>query len=126
MTTMEEIVGLYVRARDRIKEIEKVRKAELDEELAPWREAMDKAEGMMMTMLNTSGADSMKTSQGTAYKSPWTKAVVRDWQQVLDYAVENERFDLFERRVAKTVVEEIGSVPGVEIERGVRVNVRRS
>ena len=47
-------------------------------------------------------------------------------QAVLDWAVANERWDLFERRVAKSVVEEIGAVPGVEIERGVRVNVRRS
>ena len=44
---------------------------------------------------------------------------------MLDFAVENGRFDLFERRVAKSVVEEIGNVPGIEIERGVRVNVRR-
>lgn len=49
-----------------------------------------------------------------------------DWQAVLDWAVANERWDLFQRRVAQSVVEEIGAVPGVEIERGVRVNVRRS
>lgn len=121
MTTMEELVAVYVQTRDRIKAIEAEQKAQL----APYREALDKVEGLIMTMLNSAGADSMKTSAGTAYKAPWTKASVQDWQKVLDYAVENGRFDLFERRVAKSVAEEIGDVPGIEIERGVRVNVRR-
>ena len=122
MTTMEELVGLYVSTRDRIKAIE----AEHKEQLAPYRQALDRVESLIMTMLNSAGADSMKTAAGTAYKAPWTKASVQDWQKVLDFAVENSRFDLFERRVAKSVVEEIGDVPGIEIERGVRVNVRRS
>jgi NADP-dependent 3-hydroxy acid dehydrogenase YdfG len=122
MTTMEELVGLYVSTRDKIKAIE----AEHKEQLAPYRQGLDDVERLIMTMLNAAGADSMKTAAGTAYKAPWTKASIQDWQKVIDYAVENGRFDLFERRVAKTVVEEIGDVPGIEIERGVRVNVRRS
>lgn len=122
MTTMEELIAAYVKARDMKAEVAKRHK----EELVPYDDAMNMAEQAMMTLLNAAGADSMKTAAGTAYKSPWTKASIQDWQKVLDYAVENGRFDLFEHRIAKSVVEEIGNVPGIEIERGVRVNVRRS
>jgi len=122
MTTMEELVEVYVKTRDAKKAVE----ARHKEELAEYNGMLDEVERMIMTLLNSAGADSMKTAAGTAYKSPWTKASIQDWQKVLDYAVENDRFDLFERRVAKSVVEEIGTVPGIEIERGARVNVRRS
>jgi len=119
---MDDCVALYVETRDKIKALEAEHKAQL----APYREALVEVERLIMTLLNDTGAESMKTAHGTAYKASWTKASVRDWQAVLDYAVENERYDLFERRVSKQVVEELGEVPGVELERGVRVNVRRS
>lgn len=121
MTTMEELIEVYVKTRDAKKRIEERHRRELAEP----NEMLEETERLIMTLLNAAGADSMKTTAGTAYKSPWTKANIQDWQKVLDFAVENGRFDLFERRVAKSVVEEIGNVPGIEIERGVRVNVRR-
>jgi len=119
---LEGLIEAYVKVRDGIKEIKERHK----QELAPWEQGLAEAEGALMTLLNTYGAESMRTNAGTAFKAQWTKATVTDWQAVLDWAVANERWDLFERRVAKSVVEEIGAVPGVEIERGVRVNVRRS
>lgn len=119
---LEGLIEAYVKVRDGIKEIKERHK----QELAPWEQGLAEAEGALMTLLNNAGAESMKTNAGTAFKAQWTKAVVTDWQAVLDWAVANERWDLFQRRVAQSVVEEIGAVPGVEIERGVRVNVRRS
>lgn len=121
-TSLEALTGLYVQTRDKIKLLEAGHKAEL----LPFREALDDVERHMMTALNDIGAESMKTTQGTVYKASWTKARVEDWQKVLDYAIENQRWDLFQRSVAKTVVEELGSVPGIDLERGVRINVRRS
>lgn len=122
MTDINDYVATYVKLRDEIKEIEKRHK----EELRPYREGLETIEGLLMKALHEAGADSMKTPSGTAYKQAWSSAKVQDWQRVLDYAVENERFDLFERRVSKAVAEEIGEVPGLVFERGVKVNVRRS
>ena len=117
-----EIVGKYVEVRDRIKEIKDRHKAEL----VPYNEALESVEALLMKHLHDQGADSIKTANGTAYKSRWTKAAVQDWQATLDYVIENERWDLLERRVSKSVVEEIGNVPGIVMESGVKVNVRRS
>jgi hypothetical protein len=120
--TVEDFVDRYVRLRDKKADLKK-RHAE---ELAPLDEAMSRIEGLLMGQLNTVGADSIRTPHGTVYKQSWSSARVADWQQVLDYAIEHERLDLFERRVSKTVVDEIGHVPGVEVDRGVKVNIRRS
>ena len=119
--TPEELIKKYVALRDRKAEVA----ARHKEELAPFATAMDAIEVKLMTVLQQQSATSLKTAAGTAYKQGWTSARVQDWQAVLDYAVENERFDLFERRVSKAVVEEIGTVPGVDVERGFKVNIRR-
>lgn len=120
--TMDALVEKYVRVRDRKKQIVEQQK----EDLRPYDDALSQLETRIMHLLNQMEVESVKTKHGTAYKQGWTTARVADWQQVLDYAVENERFDLFERRVNKTIVTEIGHVPGVEIDTGVRINIRRS
>jgi hypothetical protein len=116
------LVEKYVALRDRKKEMQERHK----EELKPFEAAMESLENLLMKQLNESGADSLKTPSGTCYKQKWTAARVADWQKVLDYAMENGRLDLFERRVNKSVVEEIGAVPGVEMDFGIKVNIRRS
>lgn len=122
MTDTQEYVETYIKLRDQIKELEKKHK----EELKPYREGLETIEGLLAQALYDNGADSMKTSAGTFYKSHWSRPQVQDWEKVLDYIVENERYDLFERRISKAVAEEIGEVPGVVFERGVKINVRRS
>jgi hypothetical protein len=122
MSTVDQLVQTYVEVRDRIKELETEHKAQL----APYRDALSQVEGMLHTMLNQQGAESIKTEHGTAYKAPWTKAKVIDWPKTLDFIIESGQYDLLERRVSKTVVEDLGDVPGVELERGIKVNVRRS
>lgn len=78
----------------------------------------------MASALHALGAQSVKTAHGTFYVATWEKVVVQDWQQVLDYAVEHERLDIFERRVNKHVGLELeGDLPGIVVERGSRINV---
>lgn len=118
----EELVAAYVEMRD----AKDALKREQADALKPFDSMLDRLEGELLRALVAAGGESIKTPAGTAYKSRWTKARVADWSAVVDYAVQNQRFDLFERRVSKAIVEEIGQVPGVEVDSGISVNVRRS
>lgn len=119
---IDQIVEKYVELRDAKAEIAERHKAEL----APYAQMLDKLEGILLGELDKAGLQSAKTPHGTAYKSVTTSAKVIDWDKTLDFIVEQERFDLIQRRVNKDVVEEIGEVPGVAIEKILKVNVRRS
>ena len=118
----EELIESYVKLRDAKADLVK----EQREALKPYDDGLETLEGLLMQALEAAGADSLKTKAGTVYRSTWTSARVDDWAATLDYILDSERYDLLERRVAKTVVEEIGTVPGVSVEKGVRVNVRRA
>ena len=118
---IDNLVETYVQLRDAKDDLKK----QHSEALKPYDEGMDIIEGKLLSEMQRTGADSFKTKHGTAYKTAWTTARVADWSAVLDYAITNERFDLFERRVNKTVVAEIGEVPGVAVDTGIKVNIRR-
>lgn len=120
--TTEDIVAAYVALRDKIAADKKA----MEEALKPLQDGLESLEGLLLKELEKAGADSIKTKAGTAYKASWSSARVVDWSQTLDFIRESERFDLLERRVSKAVVEELGDVPGVAVERGTRVNVRRA
>lgn len=119
---LDEAVRLYVETRDARDALRKRH----EEELKPYGEALETLEGIMQRQLDETGQESARTEAGTCYKAGWSSARVQDWAQVLDFAVEHGRLDLFERRVNKKVVEELGEVPGIVIDRGVRINVRRA
>lgn len=118
----EDLIAGYVALRDKIGEIKKRHEAELSQ----YTSVIEEMESRLLVVLEAAGAESIRTNAGTAYKANWSSARVSDWSQTLEYILANERYDLLERRVAKAVVEEIGDVPGVVVERGVRVNVRRA
>lgn len=122
MITMDQLVGAYVTQRDRLDAL----RAEQKEREAPVRSKMEHLEAAMQKLLLDQGATNVKTPHGTAYLQKWTSAAVRDFDSVLAYVREHGRWDLLERRVNKTAVMEIGEVPGVEIQTGQKVNVRRS
>lgn len=119
---VERLIEAYVTLREQKKALSDRHKQELE----PFDMKMERIEMALQKKLHDVGVDSFKTKAGTAYTSTTVSAKVADWEKVLDFAVENERFDLFERRVNKTVVQEIGAVPGVEIEMIKSVNIRKA
>lgn len=120
--TMDQLVGAYVEQRDRLDAM----RAEQKEREAPVKAKMERLEAAMQKMLLDQGANNMKTPHGTSYLQKWTSATVRNFDDTLTFIRENDRWDLLERKVNKTAVMEIGEVPGVEVQTGWKVNVRRS
>ena len=85
----------------------------------------------MLDLLNKNGAQSIKTSAGTVYRSERAKVSGADWGAIWAWAKDNDAMDIFERRLkAKFVtdyMEEHDGVvpPGVNIHREFEVSVRR-
>ena len=122
---LNKIVQQYIELRDRIQ----AEKDECEKRIAPMKAAMEKIEGLMSGLLERSGLSSMSTPAGTVVRSKWTKTVIQDWDALTKYIKDNDRFDLLERRVAKVnaldVINEDGELPGVGVETGFNVQIRR-
>lgn len=118
---MEEFVQAYVALRDARDDVKERHKAELAEITS----ALEDLELVLMSKLNELGVESVRTASGTVYKSKWTSVKVDDFEAVVNFIKESDRFDLLERRVNKTVALEIGDVPGTSTDSGYNVNIRR-
>lgn len=118
---IDALVAHYVALRDTKEALQQQHK----DELAPLNADMQKLEQALQVLMQQSDVQSFKTKHGTAYTSVVANAKVVDFEATLAFIRDNERYDLLERRVNKTLVQEIGEVPGVELTRTIKVNVRR-
>ncbi len=122
-----QLVEGYIKLRDRKAEI----KAKHEAELAPINAMMDKIETHLLAQMQEQGVTSYKTGLGTAYTSTTTKANVADWDGLLGFVREHGLWQMLERRVSKTAVDEYVAAhqdlpPGVNYSTSVAVNIRRS
>jgi hypothetical protein len=122
----DALIDSYIKIRDRKEELAKQQK----EELSKYTRALSAIEVTLLGRLNEDGAEKIGTPHGTCYKQVRTSARVVDWDAVLTYITENEQWQMLERRVSKSAVDEhieaVGSTPpGVDITQEIRVNVRR-
>lgn len=123
--TIREVIDLYLQLRERKEQIE----ASIKPKLTGIREDMTALEGWLLEQAESEGVRSFATKAGTAYISTQDSATVADWDKTLAYIMENEAFDLLEKRVSKTVVrdliEENGAPPpGVNFSSRRTINVR--
>lgn len=127
MATAEQLVDTYVQLRDRKKAIQDKHK----EELAPINELMYKIEMGLLDALNNDGAQSIKTSAGTAYKKIRTNAKVVDWNTTLPYIIEHDLTHMLVQKLGSASVAEFVEAngtapPGVSITSDLTVGIRRS
>ena len=125
------LIAVYLQLR----ELKEKAKATYEETIEPITNRMEQIESTLSGELNRLGLKNLQTDKGTVYRTTWTKVNITDWDKVTDYIVSNNRFDLLEKRLAKTVVldtltqnEEQGlpTIPGIAIETGLKVNIRKS
>ena len=124
---LDLIVERYVLLRDKKAQI----KAEYEASVADITVALNRLEGAILSTLNDQGAESFRTAHGTAYKSTSTSATVADWDSVLAFVRQNDRWDMLEKRVSKVAVEQFRAAnddlpPGINWREAVSVGVRRS
>lgn len=121
------LLKLFIALRDR----RAVRKAEYQSDDEGDRTKQDKIEVEFLRRFNERGIDNVSARDvGTAYKSTRASATVADWEGLLGHVQENDAWELLERRVNKTAVEQFKSVnddlpPGVNWSETQVVNFRR-
>ena len=124
---LSEAVSLYISLRDKKAEL----KAELEAQVRPIQEKMDKLEIKLLEAFESTGVDSVRTEFGTAYKSVRTTASVADRDAFIEFVKSRGEWSLLEVRAAKTAVEEYRAAnddlpPGVNMREERVVNIRRS
>lgn len=123
----ESLTKIYMAARDRRAE----RKAAYQEADASDKMKQDKIEIEFLRRFQDRGIDSVSIREvGTAYRSTRASATVADWDALLDHIQDNEAWELLERRVNKTAVEQFKAEeqdlpPGVNWSETQVVNFRR-
>lgn len=96
------IVQRYVLLRDKKSQLKKAYEASVEDINA----ALERLEGAIKKQLDEMGAESIRTEHGTAFKKTSTSATVADWDSLLPFIQENQRWDMLEKRVAKTAVDQ--------------------
>ena len=124
---VEQLVEHYIKLRDKKAEITNATK----EKLAKVEVLLDKIEAALLLTFQQSGAESVRTKSGTAYKSTKASATVADWDACLGFIREQELWQMLERRVSKEAVVQFKEAhqdlpPGVNWREEVTINVRRA
>lgn len=124
--TIEQRIDQYVKLRDMIKAKDDAHKKAME----PYRETLEKLNGVMLNHLNTIGADSVKASSGTVYRTTKRSASLEDGDAFMRHVITKEAWELLDRKANVAAVEayfgENGVLPpGVKISSQQVVGVRR-
>lgn len=120
-------VDQYVRLRDKIKELDDAHK----EQMAPYRETLEKLNSALLAHLNTIGGDSVRTESGTVYKTEKKSASLADKSAFWSHVQSGQDWELLDWKANAAAVaryvEEHGTLPpGVNFTVTHVVGVRRS
>ena len=121
------LLKLFIALRDRRAQ----RKAAFDVDDADDKAKQEKIEVEFLRRFQDRGIDNVSARDiGTAYRTTRVSASVADWDAVLDHIRENDAWEMLERRVNKTAVEQFKAVnddlpPGVNWSETQVVNFRR-
>lgn len=123
----DQLVQLYIGLRDRRAK----RKAEFEGVDKPDAAKMDQIEGVLLRRMQETGAESVRTKFGTAYKTTKSFASVADWDSLLDYVRGSSAWELLYKNVSKKAVEQHAvehgePPPGINMRSEVVVNFMRS
>lgn len=125
--TVDQITAKYIQLRDRVADIKEKHK----QELAPYTEAMDKLETVLLAQLDALGAQSISTPSGTPYISRRTSATVADWPLYFDWLTAQDKVsEGLDHKASKSFVEAYIEAnedlpPGINYTSERTVNVKR-
>lgn len=121
-------VEQYLALRDKIKAFDDEHK----EKMAPYREALEMLNEVLLNHLNQIKSDSASVNGvGTVYRTVKDSASLADASAFMDFVVENAQWDLLDRRANVTAVRDYMQAnagdlpPGVNFSRRFVAGVRR-
>lgn len=121
-----DVIRTYMALREKKAEIE----GSVKEEVKAIKDKMTKLEAYLKLKMDEDGLTSFKSEYGTAFMTTNDYANVADWDEVVQFAKENDAYDLFEKRISKNAVrgyiEQNKSVPpGVNYGTRIDINIRK-
>jgi len=128
MPTTADYIGQYIKLRNTVA----VLTAEHEERVRPYTEAMQALEGMVTEEINRLGGESIKTEQGTAYRTTVLATKVADRELFMDFVFDGRREGFLTSAVAKDAVKEYmddhaGAVPpGIDVTLIHKTNFRKA
>jgi len=116
----------YIKLRDMKKQKDDEHKESLKKLVA----AMDKIEAGILEFLQTSGANSIASDAGTAYKSTQLSATVEDKELFMAFVKETDQYEALDVKANKTFVrdymdENQETPPGVKVSQMATIGVQR-
>lgn len=126
MIDTNKLVAAYVRVRDMKRELE----AKHDAELKPLNDDLAQLSGALREFMEKSGSDGIKTEAGTCYLTTRYSASLADPSMFMRFVVDNDRFDLLDKKANATAVKdyvaETGHLPpGCNLNAMMTVGVKR-
>lgn len=125
--TPGQATEMYIKLRDTKKQKDDAHKESLKKLVS----AMDKIEAGLLEFINASGANSIASDAGTAYKSVQVSATVADKQAFMGFVKETEQWEALDIKANKTFVKEYMEEnqevpPGVKVSQMETIGVQRS
>jgi hypothetical protein len=124
---LDKLVDVYVKLRDKKSALQQ----EFNEKEGELTTKMDIIKAALLEHCNASGAESVRTSSGTFYRSVKRKYWTSDWTSMNQFIVDNNALDLLEKRLhqttMRTFLEENPDKlpPGLNVESEYTITVRR-
>jgi hypothetical protein len=101
--TLKDVIREYVKSRDEIERLE----AELAEQLKEVKKVQKLREQWMLGELQKGEQESVRTDEGTVYRSVKESVKVDDWDSFLDFVRTNESWEFLNHAANKTACLEV-------------------
>lgn len=126
--TTADLIGRYIQLRDHIEAVTK----QFEASLVPYKEAMEAISGAVSAEIERLDGQSIKTEQGTAYRSEWTAVKVADREAFMDFVFDGRREGFVTNATSKEAVKEYMDAhngqlpPGINFTSGYKTLFRRA
>ena len=121
-----------VKVHQKIKAAYTAEKQAWEAKEAKFKGDLEEITNFMMTIMNETGINSIKTDQGTVYRTEKVIPQASDWGAFYNWVKENDAFDALEKRIKGTFISTYMQEnndelpPGVSVFRKFDVGVRKS
>ena len=125
---VEKLVSVFIKIRD-AREEAKREWEEIDSEFVT---KLDLINQELLSICKNTGADSIKTKDGTAIRTIKSKYWTNDWERFYDWMFEHNVPEVLERRIHQTNIKQFLAEnpdmlpPGLNVDNAYHITVRRS
>ncbi len=126
--TVEKLVGTYLKIRAKKAELEAACKTEVD----ALDQKLDTIKSVLLDHCKANEVDSVRTAEGTFFRTVRTRFWTNDWPAVGTFIVDNNVPELFEKRLNQGVVKQYmeenpeAVIPGLQIDSEYSLTVRKA